>query len=156
NRERFSAFAFRRADLRTYFERLRINRPTWVYGYVSMLVQFAMFCVDEGLPLVELGISAVVTTSEVLTSRDRAFLSEAFGARVYNEYGCGEVGPILYECERGTLHLMAENLVAELLPSPTLDSPSACRLILTDLHNRATPLVRYDIGDHVVPASACA
>jgi phenylacetate-CoA ligase len=156
NRERFSAFAFRREDLREYFERLRVNRPTWVYGYVSMLVQFAAFCVDDGLPLAELGVSAVVTTSEVLTSRDRVFLAEAFGARVYNEYGCGEVGPILYECENGTLHLMAENLFVELLPAPTADCPAACRLILTDLHNRATPLVRYDIGDHVVPASPCA
>jgi phenylacetate-CoA ligase len=156
NRERFSAFAFRREHLREYFERLRVNRPTWVYGYVSMLVQFATFCVDEGLPLAELGVSAIVTTSEVLTSPDRAFLSKAFGARVYNEYGCGEVGPILYECEHGKLHLMAENLFVELLPASTSDSPAACRLIVTDLHNRATPLVRYDIGDHVVPASPCA
>jgi phenylacetate-coenzyme A ligase PaaK-like adenylate-forming protein len=155
NRDRFSAFAFRRQDLRQYFERLRVDRPTWVYGYVSMLVQFAAYCLDEGLALDDLGITAVVSTSEVLTAGDRAVIAEAFGAPVYNEYGCGEVGPILYECERGTLHLMAENLFVELLPAPTASCPAACRLIVTDLHNRATPLVRYDIGDRVVPASPC-
>jgi phenylacetate-CoA ligase len=156
NRERLSAFAFRRQDLREYFERLQRKPPTWVYGYVSMLVQFAAYCLDEGLPLADLGIAAVVSTSEALTASDRALIAKAFGAPVYNEYGCGEVGPILYECERGTLHLMAENLFAELLPAPTPTYPTACRLILTDLHNRATPLVRYDIGDRVVPAPPCA
>src|SRR5437879_2080811 len=109
NRERFSAFAFRREDLREYFERLRVRRPTWVYGYVSMLVQFAGYCLDEGLPLAELGVRAVVCTAEALAAGDRTVIAKAFGAPVYNEYGCGEVGPILYECERGTLHLMAEN-----------------------------------------------
>jgi phenylacetate-CoA ligase len=155
NRERLSAFAFRRADLREYFERLQRRRPKWVYGYVSMLVQFAAYCLDEGLPLADLRVTAVVATSEALTAGDRALVAEAFGAPVYNEYGCGEVGPIFYECERGKLHLVAENLFAELLPAPTPSCPTACRLILTDLHNRATPLIRYDIGDRVVPTSAC-
>lgn len=156
NRKRFSAFAFRREDLRGYFERLRAWRPSWVYGYVSMLVQFAGYCLEEDLPLADLGVAAVVSTSEALTSADRILIAQAFGAPVYNEYGCGEVGPIFYECERGTMHLMAENLFAELQPAPTPSCPAACRLILTDLHNRATPLVRYDIGDHVVPAPPCA
>jgi len=155
NRERLSAFAFRRTDLRNYFERLQRQRPRWVYGYVSMLVQFAAYCLDEGLPLADLRVAAIVVTSEVLNRSDRALIARAFGAPVYNEYGCGEVGPILYECEQGMLHLMAENLFAELVPAPTPSCPTACRLVLTDLHNRATPLIRYDIGDHIVPASPC-
>jgi phenylacetate-CoA ligase len=96
-----------------------------------------------------------VSTSEVLTLQDRNLLASAFGAPVYDEYGCGEVGPILYQCEKGRLHLMAENLEAELLPDPTPDEPGACRLVVTDLHNLATPLLRYDLGDRVVPAPAC-
>lgn len=156
NRERFSAFAFTRRELREYFERLRERRPAWAYGYVSMLRQFASFCLEEALPLHELGVRAVVTTSEVLTPGDRDEISRAFGAPVFNEYGCGEVGAVLYECDRGSLHLMAENLLAELDPDPTPDAPDAHRLILTDLHNRATPLIRYDVGDRVVPAPPCA
>jgi phenylacetate-CoA ligase len=156
NRDRFSAFAFRREDLRGYYERLVRVRPDWAYGYVSMLVQFAAFCLEERLPLASLGIRAVVTTSEVLTPGDRRLLADAFGAPVRNEYGCGEVGAILYECDQGSLHLMAENLFVELLPDPTEDEPTAQRVIVTDLHNRAMPLVRYDLGDRVVPARPCA
>lgn len=156
NRDRFSAFAFRRDDLGRYFARLRATRPVWAYGYVSMLAQFARYCLDESLPLAEAGVRAVVTTSEVLSAGDRAVISQAFGAPVYDEYGCGEVGAVLYECERGTRHLVAENLFVELLPDPTPDEPGAARLVVTDLHNRATPLLRYDVGDRVVAAPPCA
>lgn len=155
NRDRFSAFAFGRDDLARYFARLRERPPVWVYGYVSMLVQFATFCLEERLPLGAVGIRAVVTTSEALTRADRDLLRIAFQAPVYDEYGCGELGAVFYECERGSLHLMAENLLAELVPDPTLNRADARRLVLTDLHNYATPLVRYDVGDYVVPAPPC-
>jgi phenylacetate-CoA ligase len=156
NRERFSAFAFRGEDLRRYFERLRARPPHWAYGYVSMLSQFAAFCLDEGLPLSALGVRAVVATSEVLGAVDRERIGRAFGAPVFNEYGCGEVGAIAYECSEGRLHVMAENLFVEAVPDPTPDEPGACRLLVTDLHNRATPLIRYAVGDRVVPAGPCA
>ena len=156
NRTRFSAFAFQRDDLAGYYRELLRARPHWAYGYVSMLVQFAAYCLEEKLPLASLGVRAVVTTSEVLSEADRRTLGEAFGAPVFNEYGCGEVGAVLYECERGSLHLMAENLFLELVPEPTPGAPEACRILVTDLHNRATPLVRYDIADRVVPAPECA
>jgi phenylacetate-CoA ligase len=155
NRERFSAFAFRREDLAGYFERVKAMRPDWAYGYVSMLAEFARFCLEENLGLARLGIRAVVTTSEVLSSSDRVLITEAFGAPVFNEYGCGEVGAVLYECEKGLLHLMAENLFVEQIPAPTPDQPEASRLIVTDLHNRATPLIRYEVGDRVVAALPC-
>jgi len=155
NRDRFSAFAFGDADLRRYHGRLRERRPRWVYGYVSMLVQFAAFCEREGLSLSDLGVRAVVTTSEALSEADRTLLARVFGAPVYNEYGCGEVGAIMYECERGLLHAMAENLFLELIPDPTDDEPDACRIVVTDLHNLATPLLRYDLADRAVPAGDC-
>ncbi len=156
NRARFSAFAFQESDLAHYFERLSQDPPVWVYGYVSMLTQFARYCLEEKQPHAALGVQAVVTTSEVLSESDRDLLRKAFGAPVYNEYGCGEVGAVLYECERGSLHLMAENLFVELFPDPTPEEPAGVRLVVTDLHNRALPLLRYDLADRAVPAPPCA
>ena len=155
NRSRFSAFAFTPADLDRYFGELCQSRPEWAYGYVSMLVQFARHCLDNDLPLADLGLRCVVTTSEVLTEPDRSLIQRAFGAPVFNEYGCGEVGAVLYECPEGSLHAMAENLLLELVPDPTEQEPDARSLLVTDLHNRATPLIRYEIGDRVVPAPPC-
>ena len=155
NRARFSAFAFTPADLDRYFRELIQTRPEWAYGYVSMLVQFARHCLDNDLPLADLGLRCVVTTSEVLTEADRALIAHAFGAPVFNEYGCGEVGAVLYECPDGSLHAMAENIFLELVADPTEQEPDAHALIVTDLHNRATPLIRYEIGDRVVPGPPC-
>ena len=152
NRDRFSAFAFSREDLRGYYKSLVARRPTWIYGYVSMLVEFSSFCIEERLPLRELGVCAVVTTSEALKATDRDVIANGFEAPVFNEYGCGEVGAVLYECEKSSLHLMAENLFLELIPAPTQDRPDAHRILITDLHNRATPLIRYDVADRLVPA----
>ncbi|MAJ61622.1 MAG: hypothetical protein CBC48_17770 [bacterium TMED88] len=154
NRSRFSAFAFGPKDLDRYYAQLRIQKPHWAYGYVSMLTEFARHCQTKRLPLQDLKIRAVVTTSEMLTEGDRSLIQNAFQAPVYNEYGCGEVGAILYECDRGTLHAMAENLHFELKPDPTEQEPEAHALIVTDLHNLATPLIRYEIGDRVVPLGA--
>ena len=56
-------------------------------------------------------LKAVITTAEVLTVPQRDLLADAFGVPIQNEYGCGEVGPIAYECERGSLHLMTENQI---------------------------------------------
>ena len=151
NRSRFSAFAFGPEDLSRYYAQLKSQSPHWAYGYVSMLTEFARHCQVERLPLQDLGLRAVVTTSEMLTDGDRALIQETFQAPVYNEYGCGEVGAVLYECDQGTLHAMAENLFFELKPDPTEQEPDAHSLIVTDLHNLATPLIRYEIGDRVVP-----
>ena len=157
NRSRFSAFAFGPEDLKRYYTQLKNQQAHWAYGYVSMLTEFARYCQVEGLPLQDLGIKAVVTTSEMLTEGDRKLIRESFQAPVYNEYGCGEVGAVLYECEQGTLHAMAENLYLELKPDPTEQEPDAQALIVTDLRNLATPLIRYEIGDRVVPhPSDCA
>ncbi|MBK7947573.1 MAG: hypothetical protein IPK00_02245 [Deltaproteobacteria bacterium] len=92
NRDRFSAFAFSGDDLRRYYQRLLVSKPDWVYGYVSMLVEFSRFALSERLDLPRLGIRSVVTTSEALTEPDRKIIEEGFAAPVFNEYGCGEVG----------------------------------------------------------------
>ncbi len=53
---------------------------------------------------------------------------------------------------------MAESLIVEVVDE--CDAPCAAgkvgRLVVTDLHNFATPLVRYDIGDYAEVAGPCA
>jgi phenylacetate-CoA ligase len=93
-------------------------------------------------------LTAVVTTAEVLTPSDRTLLESTFGARVYNEYGCGELGTIAHECERGSMHLNSENLIVEILDGPRHCSAGEVgELVITELNNTAMPLVRYRIGD---------
>jgi len=158
HRIRFSAFAFDDGDLERYWQRCLRFRPRYFYGYVSMLEAFADFVQRRGYDGRSLGLTAIVTTSEVLSPPQRELLRRVFGAPVQNEYGCGEVGPIAYECEKGSLHIMAENLLVEIV---TKEGHAAQRgetgeIVVTDLNNRAMPLIRYRLADFGIPGGPCS
>jgi phenylacetate-CoA ligase len=151
-RIRFSAFAFDDEDLELYWKRCLHSRPRYFYGYVSMLTDFADYIARRGHDGRRLGLKLIITTAEALTTPQRTLLREVFGAPVQNEYGCGEAGAIAYECEAGALHVISENVVVELLTEDGREAApgEAGKVILTDLHNRAMPLVRYALGDIAV------
>jgi phenylacetate-CoA ligase len=152
HRIRFSAFAFDTASLRRYWDRCLTFRPDYLYGYVSMLEAFARYLLDAGIDGRALGLKVIVTTAEVLSAPQRQCLRRAFGCPVQNEYGCGEVGPIAYECRDGALHVMTDHVYVELVDRdgrPVRPGESG-EIVVTDLANRAMPLVRYRLGDFAV------
>lgn len=153
----FSAFAFNDTDLDRYYAKALAYRPAFLYGYVSMLEAFARRLKQMGIDGRNLGLKSVVTTSEVLGEPQRRLLSDVFGVPVQNEYGCGEVGPIAYDCERGSLHIVAENLVVELLlPDGSPAGPGEDgEVVVTDLANSAMPLIRYRVGDFASWGDEC-
>lgn len=157
NRIRFSAFAFSDADMERYWHRCLRTRPDYFYGYVSMLVAFAHFVRRTGRNGADLGLKAIVTTSEVLEAPQQELLAATFGCPVQNEYGCGEVGPIAYACEQGMLHVMADNLVVEVVKEcgGSAGPGETGELVLSDLNNRAMPLIRYRVGDLAVAGGPC-
>ncbi len=155
NRTVASAFAFSERDLAAYWLRLKTAKPTYLYGYVSMLAEMARYGLAENLEKPGRFLRAVITTSEALHPQQRALISEAFGAPVRNEYGCGEVGPIAYECSDGSMHMMESHLFVEVVDDDGLPAKSG-HLLITDLMNRAMPLIRYRVGDSVVLGKRCA
>ena len=87
----------------------------------------------------------------------RARLEEAWGARVTEAMGIGDIGVSLWgECEeRDGMHLGARGFVhAELIDADTgaaleLDDGATGELVLTHLQHRAAPLLRFRTRDHV-------
>lgn len=156
HRRRLSAFSFDEASLAGYVEDLRRFRPTYFYGYVSMVEQFARY-VEEEVPDWDLPLTCIITTSEVLTDAIRERLETTFQTRVFNEYGCGEIGTIAHECEEGRLHLSEENMLVEVLDGDRPCAPGeAGELVVTELNNQAMPLIRYRMGDFgSLSAEAC-
>lgn len=146
NRVRASSFAFSDEDLRSYWQQLRTFSPHYLHGYASMLVQLADYAEREGVRLPSKVLKSVVATAEVLAPSDQARLEEVFGAPVQVEYGCGEVGPIAYTCEKGQLHQILTNVHVEILDDNERPASDG-RLVITDLHNTAMPLIRYEVGD---------
>lgn len=147
HRERFSAFGFTRENFPLYEKRLIKFSPDWFYGYASMLTEFARWYIDSNREC-PVRPRAIVTTSEVLSPDDRAVLEEAFRSRVFNEYGCGELGTIAHECSEGRLHTSDENMIVEILDGDRPCKPGEKgEIVVTELNNSALPLIRYRTGD---------
>jgi phenylacetate-CoA ligase len=80
-------------------------------------------------------------------------IEAVFGCPVFNRYGCREVGIIASECPaHDGLHVAAEGLVVEVLCDGRPARPGELgAVVVTDLLNRAMPLIRYRVGDAAVP-----
>ncbi len=104
------------------------------------------------------GLAHIRTLGETLTPFVREAAASWFGARVEDNYSSQEVGNIAIECpDSGLYHVMAESLLVEVVD----DQGRACkdgeigRVLVTDLQNSATPLIRYEIGDYAEVAAPC-
>jgi phenylacetate-CoA ligase len=158
NRITLSAFALDTRTLERHWIRCVKARAPFYYGYASMLTAFANFVAAQGYDGRAVGARVIVSTSEVLARPDRQKIEQVFGAAVRDEYGCGELGPIAYECEKGLLHVTSNNVYVEIVTAN--GSPAQCgesgKLIVTDLNNRAMPLVRFEVGDHAERGPECS
>jgi phenylacetate-CoA ligase len=72
-----------------------------------------------------------------------------FGAPFAGVYGTSELGSVAASCDRGPgMHVFEDDFVVEVLRGGRPAAPGEVgRLVVTDLTNRAMPLVRYDVGD---------
>lgn len=103
-------------------------------------------------------IKQIRSIGETLPDSLRQEVREQLGVTVVDTYSSQELGVIAIQCPHsGLYHLMAENLVVEVLDAegrPCAEGETG-ELVVTDLHNFATPLVRYAIGDHAEVGPAC-
>lgn len=82
----------------------------------------------------------------------------AWGVGVSSLYSSEEAGPMAVQCPKGPgLHVMAESVILEVVRpdgAPCLPGELG-RVLVTDLHNFATPLIRYEIKDMAVQGAPC-
>ena len=131
-----------------YIEVMRSAKPRLLVGYPGPLEAFAAHCRERGA--VFPGLHGIVSSAERLWPHQRDSIEGAFKVRVYDRYGCREVGQIASECERQDgLHVSVDRLVVEIVD----DNFAPCepgtegRILVTDLDNYGMPMLRYDIGD---------
>ena len=130
--------------------------PAYLVVYPSVLDAIVRQVRDRGLRLPSL--RQVRTISEALTPATRALATEVLGVPVVDTYSAQEVGYLALECPTGgRYHVQAERLLVELVDERGRPCPPGepGRVIVTDLHNFATPLVRYDLGDVAVAGEPC-
>lgn len=146
------------ADYATQTAWLEQHRPDYLVTYPSNLGGLIDHCQRSGRRLQ--GLREVRTTGETLPDDLRARCREMFGAQLVDIYSSQECGYLALECpQSGLYHIMSETVLLEVLDADGLP----CRegetgeLVATVLHNFASPLIRYRLGDHgqVGPACPC-
>ncbi|SAK51747.1 phenylacetate-CoA ligase [Caballeronia hypogeia] len=102
-------------------------------------------------------LEQIRTIGETVTDALRERVRAVLGVPVADTYSSQEFGTIAIQAASDELyHVMAENYIVEVLD----DAGEPCaqgqtgRVIVTDLHNYAMPLVRYETGDYAQPGAA--
>lgn len=159
NRLLLSAYELDERRLDTQLKLIRRFRPAYLYGYASALYTLAQMMLQRGTTL-GIPLKAVVSTAESLHEHQRQAIAAAFAAPVVNEYGARDGGIIAYQCPVGNMHAFSENSYLEVVDPLTHipvfpGVPGA--LLVTDLHNKAMPRLRYQLGDVVaLSAKTCS
>jgi phenylacetate-CoA ligase len=136
--------------MRWFIERCRRLRPPLLQGYVGAVDHLAAFVEVEGLEAWR--PRAVWVTSSPMAEVQRRRIERAFGAPVYDQYGCGEVPWLAAQCgQQGGLHVFEDARHIEFVDDS--GAAVACgtmgRIVITCLENYMFPLIRYandDVG----------
>lgn len=124
---------------------IRRHRPGLIFGHAHSLYLLALSLKKNNVRDIRPG--GIISTAMLLHDWQRAVIEQVFSCPVTNRYGCEEVSLIASECEEHSgLHVNADSILTEM-------DGSTGQLLVTDLTNRAMPLIRYRIGDVVVPSS---
>jgi phenylacetate-CoA ligase len=139
------------------FDLIERFRPDTLLLYPSNLLALLGEREARGAGLESL--SHVRSMGETVTPAFRSRLHDTLGLEVEDTYSSQELGYVALQCP-GSLgyHVMAESMIVEVLD----DEGQPCspgqigRVVVTDLHNFATPMIRYEIGDHAEAGGPCA
>lgn len=109
------------------------------------------------------GLAQIRTISETVGDDLRTRTKERLGVAIADTYSSEEAGVIALQCPHSgpdTLlyHSMAEGLIVEVLRAngETCDVGEIGRVVVTDLLNFASPVIRYDIGDYAERGPVCS
>ncbi len=131
-----------------YAEAMLRYRIRAIVGYPSPIAFLAKACLASGI---KVKLRAALTTSETLTETMRENIVTAFDCPVFDFYGAAERVCYIYTCEQGSYHVIPEYGHTEFIPIEGAKN-GECRVVATGFWNFAMPLIRYDLGDVVIPS----
>ncbi|WPZ31537.1 hypothetical protein T8A63_19595 (plasmid) [Sulfitobacter sp. OXR-159] len=126
------------------------HQPKVIYGYGSSLAALGRYLFERS-PLVAPSKERLLVqyTADHLGAADSKILEESLGSMVVSDYGASEAPGIAFECPEGHLHISVDCYKIEFLDQEGNEVPEGeiGDIVVTSLHNRAMPLIRYRIGD---------
>jgi phenylacetate-CoA ligase len=102
-------------------------------------------------------LQSIRTLSETVHPELREATGRVLGVPIHDSYTSQEAGIMAVQCPAGSYHV-SETILLEVLNA--VGEPCAVgetgRVVITDLVNFATPLIRYEIGDYAEVGAPCA
>lgn len=130
---------------------LREVRPEYISATPTMLESLSSAL--DG-PMFEIAM----TIGETLYEPVRERLASHFGCRIFDTYGTREIGRIAVECpDTRNYHVHDYNVIVEILDDhgKPVNPGETGHVVLTSLHNLATPMIRYKLGDLATLGGRC-
>ncbi len=148
-------------DMPTQLEFLIEQNPHYLLSNPSNLRALAMHCDAVGKSGDDIpNLREVRSMGEMIPDDLRDWVRDVWGVPTSDMYSCEEVGYIALQCpvEGHThYHVQSENVLVEVLDEN--NQPCAPgevgRVVLSALHNFATPVIRYAIGDYAEVGEPC-
>lgn len=138
-------------------EIIRDFDPKYLLSYPSNIRDLAQFCRDKGLAFSDL--EDITTIGEPLPEGLHDLARDTWGAAIADIYTCQEMGYLALQCpENGHYHVQSENVLLEVVRDDGLPCKpgEVGRVLLTSLHNFASPLIRYEVGDLAEVGEPCS
>ena len=143
-----NAFDLSPAVLEATVNRLRRGPAALWVGYASALHEVARYI--ERTAMAVQPQKAICCTSDMLYHEMRIRMEHVFGCRVFNRYGCKEIGDMACECDaHDGLHVLPWQSIVEILDDRGRPAPHGeiGHVVASTLHNYSMPLLRFDTGD---------
>ena len=143
--------------VRQHLDWLQTEKPVYLLTYPTLVDAIVRHAERENVVLPFL--RGIATFGESLEPGLHEACERVLGVPLFDAYSAVEVGTIATQCpDYCHYHIDAECALVEIVD----DSGRACgpgnvgRVVVTPLHNFATPLLRYDVGDYAEVGEPCS
>jgi len=138
-----------------YIEAIQKYDLEYMTGYAASNYLLAKYSLDLGIKNKEL--KAVITSSELLTTKMRSVFHKAYQCDTYDSWSGIEACGLISECEYHSLHISPDVGIIELATvGESIKGNDLKEVICTGLLNYDQPLIRYKIGDLVSVSNVLA
>ncbi len=125
-------------NVRSELKKLIKWKPTYIYGYSSLILELVQFIDKNSLKPPRLKI--VICTAETILPSQKKYVEQVLSAPVVEEYGSTEFDIVAFECMHKHRHLV----------NPWLWIKSEFgENMFTDVSRESQTLINYAIGDHL-------
>lgn len=138
----YTPFHLTEENYKYYIKSLNKFKPQALDGFFISIYDLASYIERNNIKLSFTPV-AIFPTSETMTQSGKELIEKVFKCKVYDQYASSEGAPFITQCKKQNYHIELASGIIEILDNN--------EILVTSFTTYGTPLIRYRIGDLVVP-----